>query len=176
MKRILAVALWLFPSTAHAEEEADPWRDRDAVNAVFFEAFGNGLLYTVNYERIVPQLHAGIRVGASYFAGDIDDSNGSGKLKFASFPIVASYYLFGPTHHLQLGLGATILYLGASTDSTGTKFSGDAAGVGAALTGVVGYRYMPPKGWLDFGVGFTPLLRPSSGLLPWGGIHLGAIF
>lgn len=176
MRRLLAIALLVtWPSAAHAEEE-DVWKGRDAVDSVYLEVLGNGLLYTVNYERIIPEFHLGLRGGASYFAGSIDDASGSGKLKFASFPFVASYYLFGPTHHLQLGLGATVLYLGASTDSTGTKFSGDAAGVGVAITGVVGYRYMPPKGWLDFGVGFTPLVRPSTGLLPWGGIHLGAIF
>jgi hypothetical protein len=75
-----------------------------------------------------------------------------------------------------VGLGATVIYFAASSDSTGTKFEGTGTGLGIAATGIVGYRYLPRDGGLTFGAGFTPLLRASKGFLPWGGVNVGYAF
>ncbi len=148
---------------------------RTASNVIFGEVLGSGLLYSVNYERVLSALPIGLRAGASYFSYPVSTYGRSGNLKLATFPLVASYYLGTPRHKLQLGLGATLIYLGVSTDSTGTKFEGDRSGFGVAATAVVGYRYLPPDRGFTFGVGFTPLLRTSS-FLPWGGANAGFIF
>jgi hypothetical protein len=76
---------------------------------------------------------------------------------------------------VQVGLGATLIYLGASTDSTGAKFGGERSGLGVAANGVVGYRYLPRDGGISFGAAFTPLVRTSK-FLPWGGVNVGYVF
>ena len=148
---------------------------RNASNAIFVEALGNGLLYSINYERIIEKWSVGLRAGASYFTYAVSSYGSSGNLKLATFPLVASYYFGTQRHKLQLGLGATILYLGVSSDSTGRKFEGERSGGGVSATAVVGYRYLPPERGFSFGVGFTPLLR-SSRFLPWGGASAGYVF
>jgi hypothetical protein len=149
--------------------------ERSAPNVVFAEAFGSGLLYSLNYERIIPSWNIGLRAGASYFTYAVSSYGASGNLTLVSFPLVASYYLGWRNHDVQLGLGATILYTGVSTDSLGTKFESDRSGLGLAATAVIGYRYMPHDGGISFGVGFTPLLRTSR-FLPWGGANVGYAF
>jgi hypothetical protein len=147
-----------------------------AANLVFFEALGNGLLYSVNYERLVDDQSVGFRAGFSYFTHAVSDYGQSGNLTLVSIPIVASYYVplgSGSAHKIQLGFGATVLYLHASTDSEGIKFGNN--GFSLAATGIVGYRYLPRDGGITLGIGFTPLLRPGDAL-PWGGANIGWLF
>lgn len=152
-----------------------PASARSASNVVFAEALGSGLLYSIDYERLIEAWHVGLRAGASYFTYAVSSYGKSGNLTLVTFPLVASYYVGWRSHHLQLGLGATILYTQAATDSQGTAFGGERSGTGVALAGVVGYRYLPRAGGISFGVGFTPLVRTSR-LLPWGGANVGYVF
>ena len=154
----------------------EPAPARPAPNVISLELLGNGLLYSLNYERLLPAWNLGLRAGASLFVDRISNASGSGSLVLASFPLVASYFLGPPRHKLELGLGATILYSDAASDSTGTKYQGSVSGLGVAATGVVGYRYMPVGRGFTFGAGFTPLLRASKGFLPWGGASIGYAF
>jgi hypothetical protein len=163
------------PQNAPAPSVA-PERERIAPNAVFVELLGNGLVYSINYERFLCRWPIGLRAGASFFTYKVSDAKGSGNLTLATFPFVASYYVGSTSHKLQLGLGATVIYLAASTDATGTKYEGPGAGLGLAATAVVGYRYVPMGRGITFGAGFTPLVRPSKGFLPWGGVDVGYAF
>lgn len=151
---------------------ADP---RTAANVVFAEVLGSGLLYSVNYERLIDSLNLGVRAGASYFTYSVSSYGRSGNLTLVSFPIVASYYLRHGRHNLQLGLGATILYTGAASDSQGVQFETERSGLGLAGSAVVGYRYLPRGRGITFGVAFTPLLRAGA-FLPWGGASAGYVF
>jgi hypothetical protein len=148
---------------------------RTALNDVFFEALGSGLLYSLNYERMIEKWHVGLRAGASYFTYPVSSYGRSGNLTLVSFPLVASYYFTWRNHNLQLGLGATVLYTGVATDSLGTKFDDERSGAGLAASAVIGYRYLPRARGVSFGVGFTPLLRTSK-FLPWGGANVGYAF
>jgi hypothetical protein len=150
--------------------------DSHPENFVFFEPLGNGLLYSLNYERLFPAYNLGVRVGASFLTYRASSAGGSGNIVLASWPIVASYYIGTPRHKLELGLGATILYFASASDSAGVKFEGPAAGLGVAATAVIGYRYIPPRLGPTFGVGFTPLLREDKGFLAWGGASAGVAF
>lgn len=151
-------------------------------NAIFAEALGNGLTYSLNYERIfapwggASPWSLGIRGGASYVAYKVSDAVGSGVLHLATFPVVMSFYVGLPHHKLQLGLGATLLYVSAITDAAGTNYQSATEGFGLAATAVIGYRYMPARTGFTFGVGFTPLLRSGKGFLPWGGASAGIAF
>jgi hypothetical protein len=163
------------PAPAEAPVASPPPAGRTASNVVFAEALGSGLLYSVNYERMIDAWNIGLRGGVSYFTYAVSSYGASGNLTLVTFPMVASYYLGWRSHHLQLGLGATILYTGVATDSQGTKFDGERAGAGVAATGVVGYRFVPRDGGVSFGLGFTPLVRTSR-FLPWGGANVGYAF
>lgn len=155
---------------------------RRAPNAIFGEVLGNGLVYSINYERLffpwndASPWNLGIRGGASYLAYKVSNATGSGVLQLATFPVVLSWYVGLPHHKLQLGIGATLIYVSASTDATGTRYQGSTEGFGVAATAVVGYRYMPEHTGFTFAVGFTPLLRTAKGFLPWGGASAGVAF
>lgn len=174
---LAAIVLPLASAAADASADAPPPPPPARENHVFFEALGNGLLYSVDYERLIDAWHVGLRGGLSYFTYAVSEYGGSGNLTLITAPFVASYYLgLGASHHkVQLGLGATVLYFGASTDARGAEFAGERAGLGVAATGVVGYRYLPRDGGVSFGVGFTPLVRPGS-VLAWGGANVGYVF
>jgi hypothetical protein len=167
------------PAEAASPAEAAPPSpspsSRTASNVLFGEALGSGLLYSINYERLVDRYNLGLRGGVSYFSHAVSSYGASGNLKLLTLPFVVSYYLGTPQHKLQLGLGATAIYLAASTDSQGTSFGGERSGFGVAASAVAGYRYLPRDGGLSFGAGFTPLLRTSK-FLPWGGVDVGYVF
>jgi hypothetical protein len=168
------------PAAAVAEPPAPtstvvPPDQHTAPNSIFFEAFGSGLLYSLNYERFIEKYDVGLRAGASFFTYAVSSYGSSGNLTLVSFPLVASYYLGWAKHKIQLGLGATVLYLAASSDSRGQTFDSERSGLGLAASGVVGYRYLPRDSGFTFGVGFTPLIRASK-FLPWGGINAGYAF
>lgn len=161
------------------EREKDEDRDdepvRTAKNAVFVELVGNGLLYSVNYERLFESPDLGVRVGASYMSFGASGGGASSQVSYASFPIVGSYYLGGENHKLQLGAGATLVYV-SSAASSGTLV-GSASGLVPMPTGVLGYRYIPAKGGFAFSIGLTPVYVPGTGgsFLPLGGISFGAV-
>ena len=144
-------------------------------NVVSLELLGNGLLYSIDYERFVTDA-IGLRAGASFFTWKISDAAGSGNLTLATFPFVASHYLGPGRHKLQLGLGATILYTAAASDASGTTYAGSTSGLGVAATGVIGYRYAPEKSGFTFTAGYTPLVRASKALWAWGGASAGWAF
>ncbi|MBX3192841.1 MAG: hypothetical protein KF819_38005 [Labilithrix sp.] len=168
--RLLATTLAVTSADAPRPETKD---ERTASNVVFLEGFGSGLLYSVNYERIIEPF--GLRVGVSYFTYPVSSYGKSGNLSLFTVPMMVSWYTGWESHKVQLGLGATVIYLGAATDSEGTAFGGDRAGAGIAATAFVGYRYLPKDGGLTFGAGFTPLLRGSKALA-WGGANVGYTF
>jgi hypothetical protein len=146
-----------------------------AENVVFAEVLGNGLLYSLNYERLFESWHVGLRAGASFFTHEVSRYGSSGNLTIVTFPLVASYYLGWRAHHLQLGLGATVLYTKVAKDSQGIAYESDGSGLGLAPTAVIGYRYLPQHSGISFGAGFTPLVRTTS-FLPWGGATVGYAF
>ncbi len=166
------------PSERAATEDAHPrsGESRTASNVLFVEPLGNGLLYSVNYARVIDRWHVGLRAGASFFTWSVSKYGGSGNFTLVTAPLVASYYLSiaHSNHDIELGLGATVLYSRASTDSTGTTY-GTRSGLDVAATAILGYRYLPRERGLTFGAGFTPLVRTSK-FLPWAGADVGYVF
>jgi hypothetical protein len=154
---------------------------RTAHNAIFLELLGNGLIYSVNYERIFDEPEIGIRAGLSFISlgasAGAGDTSASSKVTLMTFPVLANYYGVGSKNHkLQLGAGVTFLYASATA---GEKSSvGSFSGFVPAPTLAIGYRYLPEKGGFNFFVGFTPFIIPGGDhvLFPWGGISFGGIF
>lgn len=160
-------------------EDADD--DRTAHNVVFAEVLGNGILYSVNYERLFGDSNFSVRLGFSYMALSFGGTTTTGTAVAAAtswitMPLLANYYIGGGRSKLHLGAGMTLLVVTGS-GRLGSTF-GSAENVAPCPTIIVGYRYLPPDGGFAFSVGFTPLIIPSSDtqVLPWGGTSFGGVF
>jgi len=162
--------------------------DHPSPNSVYLEGLGAGLLYSVNYERMVID-EVGVRLGFSYMSFGASATSGgmtsSASATFITVPITASYVgIRSGKHSLELGGGATIAYASGSASGIGAS----ASGAGAMPYGVamVGYRLHPVDragfqlrvGLMAIageGLGFSPDPK-SVGVLPWGYLSLGASF
>lgn len=155
--------------------------ERSAHNVVFGEVAGNGMMYSINYERLFGDSNFSVRAGFSYMAlgfggKTTTGSTVSGSTSWVTIPLLGNYYVGGARNKLQLGLGVTILLV------TGNASSGSLWGSGEAAipcpTAVIGYRYLPQSSGFAFSVGFTPFIIPGSTrpVLPWGGLSFGGVF
>lgn len=151
--------------------ELDP--TRTAMNALFVEFGGNGLFYTLNYERFLTQ-DVSARVGLGYLSVRNSAIEGGVSASLTTVPLLINYLGIGEyNHRLELGAGAVFFHLSAPTyDGLGSDFG---SGALLAATGSISYRYVPLNGGFNFKAGFTPLLS-SFGLLPLVGVSLGAAF
>jgi len=146
---------------------------RTANNVIFAELLGNGLLYSVNYERFLSD-DLSVRVGFGYVSVNASSSDSSAHASLLTVPVLVNYYVGGVNNKLQLGIGGTFVDVSAATSTAGSgAFSG--TGCMPVATGVVGYRYIPHDGGFAFGVGLTPFVGPG-GFQAWGGLSLGGVF
>lgn len=117
-------------------------------NSLFFELGGNGLVYSINYDRLLTD-HLSVRGGIGIFS--IDDSFGEG-VDVTSIPLLVNYLVGNGNNHLELGIG--VLILTGSID-IGSFSDTDSGAIG---TGVLGYRHQKQDGGLFFKAGITPLV------------------
>jgi len=141
---------------------------RTANNSFFIELGGSGLFYTFNYERIFGDADISLRVGFGYLHLDGTFLGHAFNEEDLSVPAIASYYLGRGSHRIQIGLGGVLLYQQADGSHEGTTTSLNVAGV-------LGYRYLPLDGGVNFGISFTPCFRPDL-TVPWGGVDFGVGF
>jgi hypothetical protein len=157
----------------------------DANNAFFIEGGGPGLLYSLNYERLLEQ-QFGLRIGLSYQSFSATASGGgsssSASATFITIPVIASYQgLRAGNHVLELGAGGTAVY--ASGSASGTGMAANGSGMTALGTAIIGYRRQPMNGGFQFRIGVEALVGkglslsnpdPNSwGVLPWMYLSLG---
>lgn len=161
--------------------------DRRAPNSIFAEGLGAGLLYSVNYERLVID-DLGVRVGLSYmsFSASVATTAGSASSSatFITIPVTVSYLGVGSKHHmLELGGGMSFLYAGGTASGFGVSSSGSGMTVLPEL--LVGYRLHPVDGagfmfrvgaMVFAGKGFDDADPSKFGMMPWGYLSLGASF
>ncbi len=180
---VLTLAAFAAPAMA---ERATPSRlasaeDRDANNSFFIEGGGPGLLYSLNYERIVENDY-GLRVGFSYTSISASAGGSSASATFMTIPVIASYLgMRGGNHVLELGAGGTIIYADGAASGTGIAVSG--SGMTAVGTALIGYRRQPPDGGFQFRIGLEALIGKglalsnpdpnAMGVLPWMYMSLG---
>lgn len=153
---LVLATLLLIPLALQAQTQAVPARD-----AVYVELLGNGVLYTVNYDRRFTDNLTG-RVGLGVFGG-------------VAVPVMANY-LFGEGRG-RLELGGGVELIGASDVDFGDLDEQEEVRDSDALVGTatVGYRYQPATGGFVFRIGLTPLFSLDGGL-PWLGISFGHAF
>lgn len=162
----IAAAAALIAAPAAAQEAPQPITAR---NAVYVELLGNGLLYSVNYDRLFTDNVSG-RIGAMFVAGE-DEEGDSGYALIT--PIIASYLFGQGSSKFEAGLGVALGYASVDGLDFGEEGAGvDESGAGVIGTGVLGYRYQRPDGGFVFRVGLTPLFD-DSGFAPWFGVSFG---
>lgn len=133
--RTLLLALLLFPAALAAQE-----------HSIYFEALGNGGIYSVNYERpLRPQLLGRVGISAltweAWFGDNVE--------RVAAVPLTLTYVTGSPRHAFEVGGGILVGYKTESEDR------GD--GAFASWTGVAGYRFVNDGGFL-FRIGLTPFV------------------
>lgn len=150
-------------------------------NNVFGEAFGAGLWYSVNYERIiVPNL--AVRVGFSFLSASFGSTD---RTKFLSIPVTAHLLLNSSSRNqFDLNLGATLIW--ASNLFRLSNLLDPGAGAVVWGTAGLGYRIQPRNTGFHFRVGGGALfgkglpmgldLGAKRGLLPWIYVGAGASF
>lgn len=150
-------------------------------NNVFAEAFGAGLWYSLNYERIlVPSL--AVRVGFSFLSASF---GGIDRTQFLSIPVTAHLLLNSSRRNqFDVSLGATMIW--ASNLNRLSNLLDPGAGAVVWGTAGLGYRIQPRRTGFHFRVGGGALfgkgipmgldLSAKRGLLPWIYVGAGASF
>ncbi len=143
--RVILIFLFLLAGSALAQDKTERVKGR----GVYAELFGNGILYSFNYDQRFEQRLDGLgfRVGASYVAVDGDG--------VATFPVGLNYLLGKNGKYFELGVGGTY---GIGFDSSNTFASGDDRTTDDEFIGTmtIGYRREPTDGGFLFRVALTP--------------------
>ncbi len=139
-----------------------------AKNLTYAEIFGNGLFFSVNYERIISE-NLSVRVGLGNVYGS-SASNSGEHHSLESFPLAMINYLieiYG-NNYFEIGAGGLIAASGFSFFNTyETTFA-------IVPTIAAGYRYSPADRGFFFSI--TIDLFSADYTYPWGGIGVGFIF
>ena len=130
-------------------------------NHLFLEAGGSGLLYSVNYERLVGR-SVGLRAGYS--------SSNSALLDYTAAFGGLAWIPGGERRGLELDLALGVL---------GIKrflfLEWDQREEGLYGSFTLSYRWLPRMRGVSFRLAATPLFSPT-GAAPWTGISLGYVF
>ena len=164
------------PPTPGADAPPESERGEVSRNLIFVELGGNGILYTVNYDRgLTDNLH--VRIGIGHLAeGANPISTGPSDLAAqpaTTLPVLVSYVRGDRSHRLEVGAGVTVLR-SAGMPAMG-RIAARPSDLSIMATGVIGYRYVPREGGFTYRAGFTPLLS-AGGFLPWAGLSFGYLF
>lgn len=120
-------------------------------NTVYFELFGNGLVYSVNYDRMVTD---NISVRAGYGGLTVKSIETQEEAKITMIPVLGNYLMGDGNHKLEIGGGVVMVSIDYSGNVEDIDFSIGADG--AIPTGNLGYRYQKPEGGLFFKASLCP--------------------
>ncbi len=142
-------------SDTSAPDEEKSYMDK---NAMYFELFGQGILYSTNYERAVTA-DIRLRIGFSAWSWGSEFA----KSELTAFPVILNYLPGESDSRLEVGLGL-IPALGEGWG--GSNIVG---------TATIGYRYQPRDNEWLFRIGITPLFTFNRAI-PWIGFSTGGTF
>jgi hypothetical protein len=164
------------PTSLTAEVASKP-----AENAVYGEIGGQGLFYSVNYERFIrPDMGIRIGFGAISISASASDgmSTATSSATLAAAPIMFDYLgLHEGASALELGAGVDLMYTSGSASVPGSSVM--ASGLTPVPTATIGYRYSSPTGGFVFRAGYTPLFfitTQQKSIAHWGGMSFGYRF
>jgi hypothetical protein len=177
MKTLLVIITTLFYFTASASDTLSQSQKFSNKNSLQFELFGHGLLYSVNYERILinnSKFKTAVSAGASYLPPE------TGFIGLW-LPITFSEIISFNKHHVEVGIGSVI--------TRDRKLYKDVLFQKEKVWGAfgsfeLGYRYQKPDGRFLFKAAFTPFIeffntdirRLDAEIYPSGGLTFGYCF
>lgn len=158
---IMLLIFWVLRETSHSSQDASVHEIdtccSQANNSIFGEAGGNGISFSINYERFV-SCNFGLRVGYGAFYG-----------AGTSIPFMANFYV-GQTYKLELGAGLVFLPLWNFDASFGKEKA-------LVLTSTVGLRFQRSEGGVIVRLSLTPFFDPSRQQFKlFGGLSVGIAF
>lgn len=154
-----------------------------ANRAVYLELAGNGVIYSINYDKIFHQkgtFKSSYRVGISLYPRNYDRVYANVYL-----PVEINGMYGKRNGHFEFGLGVTPSYINYGTFDLNNfdREVLDYSGLGLAVFGRLGYRYQKPDGGFFFRVGINPIIadiRPRKDNRyfygPYGGLSFGKSF
>jgi len=159
-KSITLLLFFLFVPLIFAQENSDNNETKNSVrekNYMFVEAGGNGILLSINYERLIFD-KIGLRTGIGTLA-----------LYGLTIPAMINYY-FGSNRQLELGIG--IVYTDYFPRESEFIHNGE-----YLIGTTVGYKFQKENSNIILRFSFTPFYSTSEDkVLPFGGISLGCAF
>lgn len=165
---ILSLLLSLtFVPLVHAQEDVIGPTEF-ARNSIFVELGGNGILYSLNYDRKFAN-HVSGRIGGMF--ATLKDENTDERIGLLLLPTMVNYLIGSGSSRIELGLGPLWGYANGELDDVGS-FSGFGL---AGVTSTVGYRLQPVDGGFNFRIALTPFAT-SDGFQLWGGLGFGFSF
>ncbi len=170
--RLMPIVCWFFvvalllPSVCQSQDTTK--------NVIYAELLGPGLLYSINYERVVAD-DVTMRIGASI----IPYSYYRGSSTMIILPVMANYLLGSGNSKLEIGAGVDVLMM--RDEMYGDLEPLPSARIrntsGVLLIGSLGYRYQPTDGGFHFRIAASPILTPTTGFfIPSVGISFGSCF
>ncbi len=129
-------------------------------HSIYLELLGNGLSYSINYERLLKQ-GLSLRMGAGYFP-ELDDFFTN--TRHISLPILLNSLInINRTTQFEAGLGTTFLFLNPNENFY--------------ITSSLGIKSVDPKTGKFFKVSFTPFTNNITKRIYFsGGLSLGKTF
>lgn len=163
MRRLFLASLMMLSAALPSRLDA---QDR---NAVYAEVFGNVLLGSFNYERVLVDgftarvgiggIPAGFEVGATLQA-----------------PLMLNYLVdLGGPHRAEVGGGAMLIYLFPPPETESLEPRADQGFQRPEATATLAYRWQPAGRGGFYKLGFTPTLRRNE-ILPLFGLSAGVTF
>jgi len=131
-------------------------------NTIYFELLGNGLVYSLNYDRMVTD---NISVRAGYGGLTVSNSTVSSgvivteDIKITLIPVLANYLRGEGNHKLEIGGGIVLVSLDYTGNVADVDFS--LAADGAIPTGNLGYRYQKSEGGFFFKASLCPFFAET---------------
>lgn len=144
----------------------------DSKNAMYVEAFGPGLFYSINYERFISTDFT-VRGGVSIFPMNGETSQST----FIIAPIMCNYLFGNGNSKLEIGGGIDLVTINGEEYGDLSRYESTFSETSILLVGSFGYRYQPSDGGFHFRIVATPMLSPYNGyFIPLFGCSAGTCF
>ncbi|NLO70604.1 MAG: hypothetical protein GX102_06630 [Porphyromonadaceae bacterium] len=158
MKKLFFIAITLCIVVTIQAQDVETYAEAPLKrNSLYFELGGNSLLYSLNFDHLIPFSNSlKLAVGGGFeYVTDIKINDVSYGASTCLTPS-ANLLLGRTSHHFETGVSCFV-----------------PLSAGIALPAVrLGYRYQPRNGGFLFRIGATPFITPG-GILPWGGLSFG---
>lgn len=123
-------------------------------NVVYGELAGAGILYSVNYERIiVPNLTA--RIGVSAWP--------AGESMNLVLPVLVNFLAGSGSSKLEIGAGTDVIVIDQTKHGHMSNYTNNSLEAGFLVVGSLGYRYQPSDGGFHFRIVASPIFAPITG-------------